>query len=469
MSAGTEAAGMVPARTRTAELRPPARVLASLHRLLATAILEVRLNLTVPAPWVIGLILAGLGYLTVRTAPDASSFPLAWALSTEVAPLAAALLLFLSANLANRPNRYEVTELLDSKLVASEELILGRWLGMVAAILAPVGLMFTATIVGQMIHSKSPVLPLAYEQSLLRMLPGLLFMTTLSFALVAITRVLHLGAGLAAILWFALYSGQEHYPTALRLDLSQNAPVLLGFTAAVLLGMLLGHRGKRRSKRAVMTTALAGATVLVFLGSAVYAVWLHLALPGKHTAVATWQRLPKSRLERARPVPNFAWLDNEGRRVSLAGLRGKPALLVFFGPKDGGLLPLLRRLAGLRTEIARDMAVVPICIAEDLGGAQQAITAAGVRLPVVTDWGLPAGDAFDERKPGSVAAWKLGISRTPTAMVLAEDGRQIPLELPLDEAGWDDLKTKVKAVISGEVTPDNVPGQETQQTPEAGA
>lgn len=462
MSAGTEAAGVAPLSTRAAERRAPLRLLASLQRLLATAVLEVRLNLTVPAPWVIGLILAALGYLTVRTAPDVSSFPLAWSLSAEVAPLAGALLLFLSANLANRPHRYEVTELLDSKLVASEELILGRWLGMAAALFAPLGLLFAATILGQVIHSKSPVLPLAYLLALGRMLPGILFLTTLSFTLVVLTRVLHLGAGLAALLWFALFSGQQYYPTVLRMELTQNAPVFLGLTASLLLGMLLGSQARRRARKAPQAAVLAAATGLAVAGAVVAAAWTHLALPGKHTAAASWKRLPRRQSNPARPVPNFAWLDTSGRRVSLAGLRGRPALLVFFQPRDGGLAPLLRRLTALRAELGAEMTILPVCLSEDLEGARHALAVAGVDLPAVTDWGLPVAEEFDERRPGSVASWRLGIARTPAALLLAEDGRRLPGEPALDEAGWDDLKTRLRAVIDGEELPDT---PETPETP----
>ena len=52
-----------------------------------------------------GLVLGALGYLTARTQPDPSSFPIGWDLSHQVAPLAAILLLFLTASLAHRPVR----------------------------------------------------------------------------------------------------------------------------------------------------------------------------------------------------------------------------------------------------------------------------------------------------------------------------------------------------------------------------
>src|SRR5947209_2078012 len=121
--------GVSPATNQTAMTINSVR--ASAGRSWGTAILEVRLNLMSPAPWVIGVVLGAFGYLVVRTAPDDTSFALGWALSHDLGPLAEILLLFLAASLAYRPQRYDVTELHDSKLIGSEELVFGRWLGMI--------------------------------------------------------------------------------------------------------------------------------------------------------------------------------------------------------------------------------------------------------------------------------------------------------------------------------------------------
>src|SRR3954447_23103441 len=107
------------------------RFTGALQRIRATTLLEIRLNLLSPGPWIMGLVLAVLGYLAVRTSTDPTAFRLGWALSYDLGPLSVVLLLFLAASLAHRPERCDVTELLDSKLVGSEELIFGRWLGMV--------------------------------------------------------------------------------------------------------------------------------------------------------------------------------------------------------------------------------------------------------------------------------------------------------------------------------------------------
>jgi hypothetical protein len=451
MSAGTDAARIAAPRARVAERLSAGGVSASLGRCLGTALLEIRLNLFSATPWVIGLILSALGYLAVRTAPDASSFPLGWVLSHEIGPLAAVLLLFLAASLAHRPQRYEVAELHDSKRVASEELILGRWIGMVVTLLVLLALQYAVTMVGQKIHAKPPVLPLAYLQSLARLLPSVLFLATLSFCLVAATRVLVLGAGLAGLVWFILYSGQTYFGSVFRIELSQNAPVFLGLTATVLLVMLLTYRGRRRAKHAPATFVLALGVALVFLMTGLFAAWASLALPGKARAVASWKRLQDARRSKDDPLPNFAWVSLSGERASLASLRGKPALVVFFQPKDGGLVALLRRLSALHQELEpKGLGVLAVCLSEDLNGARHAAQLAGAGFPIVTDWGRPAASGFDRRQPPSVVSWALQVSTTPLALLVDAEGREKARGLPLDEASWPALKTRLRGALNGE-------------------
>jgi hypothetical protein len=442
-----------------------ARAAASLLRIGATAALELRLNLLGPAPWIIGIILAAFGYLVVRTAPDNTSFPLGWALSSGIGPIVNILILFLTASLANRPNRYDVTELLDSKVVGSEELIFGRWLGMIGAYVAPFGLLFAATIAGQGVHSRHPIDVAAYAQALLRMLPPALFLGTLSFCLVTVTRILVLGAGLSGLIWFVLNAGQPYYPTVFRMELSQNGPVFLGLTATALLGMLLTYRAGRRAKRSRVTVGLALAFALVLVSTAIGSAWLHMALPGRASTNAAHERL-RTRAARRLPVPNFAWVDVSGRRTSIAALRGNYALLVFIQPKDGGLLPLLRRMAEARREFAsHHLGVVAICLSEDLNGARDAARLAKADLPVVTDWGAPASGEWNEQAPPSAISWSLGISQTPQAILLDPDGRIREVQggpIALDETGWKGAKERLRAVLEGtesdELLPTGIPG-----------
>lgn len=434
-------------------------VLGSLQRITTTAAVELRLNVLTFAPWVIGLVLAALGYLTVRMSPDQSSFPLSWAISHDIGGLAAVLLLFLAASLAHRPSRYEVNEILDSKPVASEELILGRWLGMVGALLVPLGLLFATMMIGQKVHAKPPVQPFTYLLALERMAPPILFLTTMSFCLVTLTRVLVLGAGISGLIWFSLGMGQVFYPTAFRMELTQNAPTYLGLTLTMILVMLLTCQGRRRRKQDPRTYALATLTVLAFLATTIGAAWSSMAMPGRASTVATWRRIGERRVEGSQLPPNFAWHELDGRRVSLASLRGKHVLLVLFQPKDGGLLPLLKRLGALRREFQpKGMDVLALCLSEDLNAGRYAARLARSSVPVAAEWGGPSrGDNFDPRQPPSVLAWTFRVNATPLAIVLGPNGHEIQRNLPLDEPNLPQLKLRLQGILDGEAAPEEAP------------
>lgn len=434
-------------------------VLGSLQRIVATAAVELRLNVLTFAPWVIGLVLAALGYLTVRMSPDQSSFPLSWAISHEIGGLAAVLLLFLAASLAYRPSRYEVNEILDSKPVASEELLLGRWLGMAAALLVPLGLLFATVMIGQKVHAKPPVSPFAFLLALQRMAPPILFLATLSFCLVTLTRVLVLGAGLSGLIWFSLQLGQRFYPTVFRMELTQNAPVYLGLTLTMILVMLLTCQGRRRRKQDPRTYALVSLTVLAFLATTIGAAWSTMAMPGRDSTVATWRRIGERRVEGGQLPPNFAWHQLDGRRVSLASLRGKHVMLVLFQPKDGGLLPLLKRLGDLRREFQpKGIDVLALCLSEDLNAGRYAARLARSNVPIAAEWGGPAqGDNFDPRQPPSVLAWTFRVNATPLAIVLGPDGHEVQRNLPLDEPNYPSLKLRLQGILAGEAAPEEAP------------
>ncbi|MBV9865607.1 MAG: hypothetical protein JO316_09675 [Abitibacteriaceae bacterium] len=432
-----------------------ARAQAALGRIWGTAVLETKLNLFNPAPWVMGLVLGAFGYLAVRTAPDDSSFALSWILSHDLGPLTEILLLFLAASLAYRPQRYEVTELQDSKVVASEEIILGRWLGMVVAIGVPLLMQYLTTMIGQKTYAQNTLVPLAYLYSFWHLMPSVLFLTTLSFCLVVLTRVLILGAGFAGLLWFVLFFGHPYYPSVLRIELSQNRWVFNGLTGSFLVLMLLGYRGQRRAKRAPSTYGLAIASLLLFSVTAIHGLWIALAIPGKSSVVDDWKRLETAAKPKGEPLPNFAWNADNGQRISLAQMRGRPALLIFFQPKDSELLPLLNRMARLRTEFTADkLGLLGICFSEDLNGGDEAVRMAGTPatqgLPVVTDWGGITQGSFDARHPGSVVAWALHVRNTPAALLIGSDGREMTRDLPLDENSWTDLKLRLSSALKHE-------------------
>jgi hypothetical protein len=144
-------------------------------------------------------------------------------------------------------------------------------------------------------------------------------------------------------------------------------------------------------------------------------------------------------------------VDQHDKRVSLAGLRGRPALLVFLQPKDGGATALLARLAQLPKDLAaEEIQVLPVFLSEDLNDGRDLAVLARVSLPVVTDWGRPSTGGFAASDPGSAMAWSLGVSTTPLAVLLDETGRVVRRGFPLDEANWDSLKLEIPKALAGE-------------------
>ncbi len=435
-----------------------ATVAAPLARLLSTARLELRLNIFSPAPWVIALVLAGFGAVAAKTAPDPTSFWLAWVLSAEIGPLTALLLLFLAAGMAHRPVRCEIAELLDSRLVGTEELFLGRWLGMLAALAVPLLLQVAATAGVQYFDRKLLPDPGSYGLALLRIGPAVVLLATLSFSLVVVTRVLILGAGLAGLAWMVFFFGQAFFPTAGRLELEQNAPQVWLGTAVVVILTLACHQRRRRKERSAVGRALGWGAALLCIATGVRVGWAELALPGRSKTVAGYRRLRDGDRRATDPTPNFAWVDLVGRRHSIAGMAGKPALLVFLGPRDNGLLPLLARMDALQDEFrGRGLRTLGVFLSRDLTAARDAGWMAKTRFPLVTDWGGPSSGEFDQDDPPSVAAWAFRIDGTPKPVLLLPDGRRSRRDLSLEPDRFEELRQHVRAVLEGEEEPPELP------------
>ena len=135
-------------------------------------------------------------------------------------------------------------------------------------------------------------------------------------------------------------------------------------------------------------------------------------------------------------------------------------MLVLFQPKDGGLLPLLKRLGDLHSEFQpKGMDILAVCLSEDLNAGRYAARLSRTTVPVAAEWGGPApGDGFDPRRPPSVLAWSLRVNATPLAIVLGPDGREIQRNLPLDEPNLPQLKLRLQGILKGEAAPEEAPG-----------
>ena len=407
--------------------------------------LELRLNLRGPAPWVTGGILALLGYLAARTSPDNTSFPVAWALWEDLSPLAGGLLLFLAAGLAHRPVRYETLELEDSRPVSAGDLLVARWIAAIPATWLALGFEFAGAALAQALHTRHPIRWEAYGYFLVQGLPVATFLASLAFLLVGLLRHLIAGAGAAALVWVTLHLGRDLVPTSLALNLSQNGLLFLGLTGGLI---LLGGRAAGTRLTRGLARRLSPAGVALLIACCLRLAWQERALPGRARALTDWKRHAPGRPDRDRPLPAFSWVDSGGRRFSLATLRSAPSLLVFLQPDDPGLAGVLVRLAAVSREFREDdLQVVSVLLTEDLGAARALDRLLNPAVRLTVDWGKPGPSEFDRRRPGSVAAWKLGVSRTPFSLLLDAGGRERRRELPLDEASFDELRLQVREAL----------------------
>jgi hypothetical protein len=405
-------------------------------RVLGTMRLELKLNLRSPAVWGVALLLGALGLYGGYIAPEASSVMLGLMLSRDIGSLVEILLLFVAASVAYRPHRYEVGELQHSKRVNPEELTLGRWLAMEVIVIAPMLLLYLATMLGQMLGNQEPVVLLAYVQSFWRLLPTVLLFSTLAFFCVVSIRILIAGAGLAGIIWFIYKAGSNYYPEVLRLGYGQNRSIAYGLTLLLLLFMLLRQNRERRAKDSLMAKGLTMAALAVLLAIVVRSLQLTFATPGKAYALSTWERMDQDTRQKEDPFPNLAWVDTAHRRVSIGQMAGKPALLYFFTPGDKDIVPLLQQLGAVRTQWPEErLGIIAICMSEDLNAGAEIARLAEQRGPlpysIVTDWGIPASD-FGIDRVGSIAAWAFSVEGSPNLILIDAEGRELLRGIGID-------------------------------------
>jgi hypothetical protein len=177
----------------------------------------------------------------------------------------------------------------------------------------------------------------------------------------------------------------------------------------------------------------------------------------------------------ARP-PNYAWLDQHGRRVSLGGLRGQVILLAFWEPGDRELEATLKRLKEWWREFHREgLAVIGVGLSDDLDVASQVAQAQNVPFPMVVDLEnvvvpdrdpdmdseAPSFDPDDPTmgpSPGGPRQRGEAVSPTATAfgvghgsaLLLDREGRLCEEKLSLDEKAAKQTRQTIKKYVRGE-------------------
>jgi len=371
---------------------------------------EYRLGVRTAFFWIMAGILLLFDLLLLaegRATPLAAS----WFLAHQVFPVTSLLILFFVAAAGNRLERERVTEVALSRWISSEELVLARFGGILALVLTlvgiqllgggvvrylvagpnepiPEGLRGGAYLIQHLSHffRDSDLLARPYRQAFWQGFPGFLFFSALAYGLALIGRTALVGA-MAALYWFAVVAGRNFMPRPLNWTLSQNGGPYLYVGLACLILTMVGYERRRRRRGAPYARWLGwlagGALLLAVLTALKTALlaqdWLLLATDYR-------PRYARQRVEVGSRVPNYAWLDQKGRRVSLGGLRGQMVLLAFWEPGDKELQATLKRLAGWWKDFhGRGLAIIGVGLSDDWYVARQVARSEELPFPLVVD------------------------------------------------------------------------------------
>ncbi|HEB53338.1 MAG TPA: redoxin domain-containing protein, partial [bacterium] len=107
-------------------------------------------------------------------------------------------------------------------------------------------------------------------------------------------------------------------------------------------------------------------------------------LPGTYWGGIARDRVRASKLRLGDPGIPFTAKPLAGEEVSLAALRGRPVVLAFWRTDGYGTEPLVTLLRDLRRR-HETLAIVSICLDEDLAEVRRAVKSLGVDFPVVAD------------------------------------------------------------------------------------
>ena len=132
----------------------------------------------------------------------------------------------------------------------------------------------------------------------------------------------------------------------------------------------------------------------------------------------------RPRTQVGNPAPDFQLPKIDGATVSLADLRGKPAVIVFWASWCSSCKEEAPRINALAAEyVGKGVRVLGINVKDSLAGAEAGAKEFGIRYPVARD-------------PDASVARAYGVRGTPTVIFLDRKGfvRYFGNELPHDYA-----------------------------------
>lgn len=295
---------------------------------------------------------------------------------------------FLAGAAAARDRRQAVLEMVVTKPVGvSPGLIVARFLGAAAALLAIAAVMLAAASISQTTLGRTPWRPLAYLAAFEQSLAPLTFACALGFSLSSLFTT-PLASGIAAIYWVAVPLARAHILSVFDLTLSQHWPAaallaggLIGLSATLYARPLRQVRGEagRSPLRVHSWQACAGsrtcpvgwATFVLFLAAGIAVVCVLTS--GEDALLAADPILmamsQQSCLEGQR-APGFWLRDARGRFTALSDFSGRPAVLAFWSPavpESARVLSVLDQVAGEFPD--QELAFLAVCLDRDAGTA----------------------------------------------------------------------------------------------------
>jgi peroxiredoxin len=311
------------------------------------------------------------------------------------------LTLFWMANVAGRDAWLRAQDLVLAKPQGTEVLILGRFLGNYALILAVLLGMLAAGALLQATWGGTPLILSAYGHALLRSVVPLAYLSVLGYAFSLLFNT-PVAAGVVALYWVLVLSGRDYVARIFNFTLSQNAGINVLLTAAVLaLTLLLYQPGRRAGRR--WPRSLVGATTIGFLLGLGLAVTRVLAshdppLHRDHVMVSIAGQHGKE----GSPMPGFWLPDQRGRIQGLHGTyppspqsppnsseRKDPIRVVLlWSPSASTSTESLLLLKQLRQEWSpEEVTILAICISEDHAVARHFARENRIPFPMLTDPG----------------------------------------------------------------------------------
>jgi hypothetical protein len=330
--------------------------------------------------------------------------------------------------------------LIYSKPQTTERLVLAKFLGGFAQLLAVLLFMFLGAMCGRLYVAGGLAGFPAYGVQYARAAMVLFFAGSASYCLALLADSAVAGA-LIGLYWVVMMAGKDFLAKIYFPAYTQNLPAYL-FLAVFLLCIALWFY--RRQRRGGAPASLwAKSIALVSLLAAGW--WIRITLLNGHDPQAftnpVLERMAQQNLVMDSRVPGFLLPDQHGRPVTLTGFPDRILVIGLWSPYDQESSLLLSRLNDYYVRYGRQgVQPIAICISEDIGAGSTFARGENLAYPVVSDWGThnaprqmdisPMADAYQASiLPEVIVTDRRRRARSEFTGISAYDGAAVEQEI----------------------------------------